>query len=51
MGYADEDLLFGLLNLLNLIKEGQEFPKALEKCNITSLYKKEAGEILTIIFA
>lgn len=40
LSVAGEDLLLGVLKLLNLIKEKQQFPNALEKCNITSLHKK-----------
>ena len=50
-GYANElfkedvagsDLLETVLKLMNLIKNKQEYPKVLEKCNITSLHKKRS---------
>ena len=37
---AGNDLLKAVLKLMNLIKEKQTYPKAMEKCNITSLHKK-----------
>ena len=39
---AGDDLLEAVLILLNKIKDKQQFPKALQKCNITPLYKKKA---------
>ena len=50
-GYANElfkedvagsDLLEALLKLMNLIKNKQQYPEVLEKCNITSLHKKKS---------
>ena len=37
---AGSDLLKVILKLMNLIKEKQEYPRIMEKCNITSLHKK-----------
>ena len=42
LSVAGDDLLLAVLKLLNKIKEKQEFPDALEKCNITSLHKKKS---------
>ena len=51
MGYANEiftlsvagsDLLLALLKMLNRIKQSQQFSKAFEVCNITSIHKKHA---------
>ena len=39
---AGEDLQEALLRLLNMIKDRQEYPEALQNCNITTLYKKKA---------
>ena len=39
---AGQDLLEAVLRLLNLIKEKQRFPEALQKCNITTIHKKKA---------
>ena len=48
MGYANElfhptvagnDLKIAILSLMNKIKDEQEFPEALEKCNISSIFK------------
>ena len=39
---AGKDLQLALLKLLNKIKDEQQFPEALRKCNITSLHKKKA---------
>ena len=39
---AGDDLQKALLLLLNRIKEKQEYPKALQDCNITTIYKKKA---------
>ena len=39
---AGDDLQLAVLKLLNMIKDKQQFPKALTKCNITSLHKKKA---------
>ena len=50
-GYANElfkkdaagtDLLNATLKLMNLIKNKQEYPSILEKCNITSIHKKKS---------
>ena len=43
---AGDDLLLAVLKLLNKIKEKQEFPEALSKCNITSLHKKKSKKDL-----
>ena len=43
---AGEDLKLAVLNLCNLIKERQEFPKALQNCNITPLHKKKSRKDL-----
>ena len=39
---AGDDLQLALLKMLNIIKDKQQLPKALSKCNITSLHKKKA---------
>ena len=39
---AGSDLLKAVLLLMNLIKSRQEYPKAMELCNITSLHKKKS---------
>ena len=39
---AGEDLLTAVLKLMNLIKTSQSYPIVLEKCNITSIYKKKS---------
>ena len=45
-----EDLKLAILRLMNRIKNKQEYPKCLEMCNITSIYKrKEAKMILKCI--
>ena len=50
-GYANElfkeatagsDLLLGVLKLMNMIKKKQEYPKCLEKYNVTALHKKKS---------
>ena len=50
-GYANElfkqdaagtDLLNATLKVMNLIKNKQEYPSILEKCNITSIHKKKS---------
>ena len=41
-GVAGSDLIDAVLKLMNLIKSRQQYPKALEKYNITSLHKKGA---------
>ena len=38
------DLVKAVLSLMNLIKEKQEFPKIMEKCNITTLHKKKSKQ-------
>ena len=38
---AGEDLLNAILALMNRIKSDQVYPKCMELCNITSLYKKK----------
>ena len=38
---AGSDLLKAVLMLMNLIKHRQEYPKAMESCNITSQHKKK----------
>ena len=42
LSVAGDDLQLAVLKLLNMIKEKQQFPEALTKCNITSLHKKDA---------
>ena len=39
---AGEDLLLAVLKLMNAIKTKQQYPKSLEKCNITSIHKKKS---------
>ena len=41
-GVAGDDLLEAILMLMNLIKRKQQYPKHLQKCNITSIYKKKS---------
>ena len=42
LSVAGDDLQLALLKMLNVIKDKQQFPEALTKCNITSLHKKKA---------
>ena len=42
LSVAGEDLQLAVLRLLNMIKDQQCFPEALNRCNITSLHKKKA---------
>ena len=42
LSVAGDDLQLAVLKLLNIIKDKQQFPQALTKCNITSLHKKKA---------
>ena len=37
---AGDDMKDAILHIMNKIKEDLEIPKALEKCNITSIHKK-----------
>ena len=46
---AGEDLVEAVLKLMNLIKERQQYPNIMEKCNITSLHKKNQRNIFQII--
>jgi hypothetical protein len=39
---AGDDLLTAVLKLMNIIKSQQQYPKHLQKCNITSIYKKKS---------
>ena len=39
---AGDDLMKAVLKLMNLIKKKQQYPSILEKCNITSIYKKKS---------
>ena len=39
---AGNDLQEALLLLLNMIKDRQEYPQALQNCNITTIYKKKS---------
>ena len=41
---AGDDLINGLLNLLNEIKKQQKVPKIFEKVNITSFYKGKSDK-------
>ena len=41
---AGTDLLKAVLKLMNLMKENQTYPKILEKCNITSIHKKNSND-------
>ena len=36
------DLVLGFLKIMNMIKKQQVYPKILEKCNISSIYKKKS---------
>ena len=40
---AGDDLKLALLNLMNKIKEDQEYPKCLEFCNISSIWKSKGS--------
>ena len=40
---AGTDLKLAILKLMNLIKERQEYPEALQLCNITSIYKHKGS--------
>ena len=42
-GVVDTDLKLATLKLMNLIKEKQKYPEALEPCNITSIYKHKGS--------
>ena len=42
-GVAGKDLKLALLKLMNLMKAKHQYPKALEHCNITSLYKHKGS--------
>ena len=42
-GVAGSDLKLATLKLMNQIKDKQQYPKALEQCNITSLYKHKGS--------
>ena len=42
-GVAGTDLKLAVLKLMNLIKETQTFPEALQLCNITSIYKHKGS--------
>ena len=42
-GVAGSDLKLATLKLMNLIKQRQQYPDALEPCNITSLYKHKGS--------
>ena len=42
LSVAGDDLQLAVLKMLNVIKDKQQFPEALTKCNITSLHKKKA---------
>ena len=39
---AGSDLLGAVLKLMNLIKYTQQYPKIMEKCNITAIHKKKS---------
>ena len=39
---AGEDLLVAVFKLMNLINTSQKYPTILEKCNISSIYKKKS---------
>ena len=42
-GVAGSDLKLALLKLMNLIKQRQQYPEAMESCNITSIYKHKGS--------
>ena len=42
-GVTGSDLKLATLKLMNQIKDKQQYPKALEQCNITSLYKHKGS--------
>ena len=42
-GVAGSDLKLAVLKLMNLIKDRQEYPEALEACNITSIHKHKGS--------
>ena len=39
---AGSDLFEAVLKLMNLIKSKQQYPKLLEKCNVTTIHKKKS---------
>ena len=41
---AGDDLKLAVLKLVNRIKSEQKYPEALEKCDITSIYKKKGNK-------
>ena len=41
-GVAGEDLLDAILKIMNMMKNQLKYPKVLEKCNITPIYKKKS---------
>ena len=49
LSVAGKDLLEAVLNLVNMIKERQEFPTALQMCNISLIHKKDPRKTLKII--
>ena len=42
-GVAGTDLMLAVVKLMNLIKDTQKYPEALELCNITSIYKHKGS--------
>ena len=42
LSVAGDDLLEAVLNLVNMIKDRQKFPLALQKCNISTIHKKKS---------
>ena len=40
---AGSDFKLAILKLMNMIKDRQEYPKAMEMCNITSIYKNKGS--------
>ena len=43
-GIAGEGLLRGITVLMNKIKETQVYPRCLESCNITSIFKNKGNK-------
>ena len=46
---AGDDMMLAVLKLINMIKQRLQYPELLEKCNITSLYKKKDHTRILII--
>ena len=42
-GVAGSDLKLAVLKMMNRIKSDQQFPRALQQCNISSIWKKKGS--------